>query len=156
MNWTLKGREVKHLRDFPDGAIGFIYVLHFSNGKKYIGRKSLYSYTKRNFGKRELALITDKRKKTYEMVKKEMKWQSYTGSSKELKQLSDDEVFVTKKEILKVCFSLKQMTYYETQCLFSYGVLESDEFYNDNILGKFYGRDLKIDLEDGDTEILLD
>lgn len=142
MNWTLKGREVKHIKDFPEGAIGFIYILHFSNGKKYIGRKSLYSYTKRNFGKRELALITDKRKKTYEIVKKEMKWQTYEGSKKEIKNLKDEGINIVKKEILKVCFTLKQMTYYETQCLFSYGVLEGEDYYNDNILGKFYKRDL--------------
>lgn len=143
MNWTLKGMEIKHIKDFPDGAIGFIYMLHFSDGKKYIGRKNLYSYTKRNFGKKELALMTDKRKKTYEIVKKEMKWQTYEGSKKEIKDLKEDGITVVKKEILKVCFTLKQMTYYETQCLFSYGVLEGYDFYNDNILGKFYRRDLE-------------
>ena len=152
MNWTLKGRQVKHIKDFPDRAIGFIYLLYFSDGKKYIGRKSLYSYTKRNFGKKELALITDKRKKTYEIVKKEMKWQTYEGSKKEIKDLKESGVTIVKKEILKVCFTLKQMSYYESQCLFSYGVLEGDEYYNDNILGKFYRRDLE---EDGE-EILLE
>jgi hypothetical protein len=151
MNWTLKGREVKHIKDFPEGAIGFIYLIHYSNGKKYIGRKSLYSFTKRNFGKKELALITDKRKKTYEVVKKEMKWQSYEGSKKEIKDLHSEGISIIKKEILKVCFTLKQMTYYETQCLFSYGVLEGDDYYNDNILGKFYSRDL-----DYGEEILLE
>lgn len=151
MNWTLKGREIKHIKDFPDGAIGFIYLIHYSNGKKYIGRKSLYSFTKRNFGKKELALITDKRKKTYEIVKKEMKWQSYEGSKKEIKDLKTEGISIVKKEILKVCFTLKQMTYYETQCLFSYGVLESEDYYNDNILGKFYSRDL-----DYGEEILLE
>ena len=151
MNWTLKGREVKHIKDFPEGAIGFIYMIHYSNGKKYIGRKSLYSFTKRNFGKKELALITDKRKKTYEIVKKEMKWQTYEGSKKEIKDLKSQGINIVKKEILKVCFTLKQMTYYETQCLFSYGVLEGEDFYNDNILGKFYSRDL-----DYGEEILLE
>lgn len=151
MNWTLKGREVRHIKDFPEGAIGFIYMLHFSNGKKYIGRKALYSYTKRHFGKKELALITDKRKKTWETVKKEMKWQTYEGSKSEIKNLKDEGIYIVKKEILKICFTLKQMTYYETQCLFSYGVLEGDDYYNDNILGKFYSRDL-----DYGEEILLE
>lgn len=151
MNWTLKGREIKHIKDFPEEAIGFIYLIHYSNGKKYIGRKSLYSYTKRHFGKRELALVTDKRKKTYEILKKEMKWQSYEGSKKELKDLKDGGIHIIKKEVLKVCFTSKQMTYYETQCLFSYGVLEGEEYINDNILGKFYRRDLT----DGE-EILLE
>lgn len=146
MNWTLKGREVKHIKDFPEGVEGFIYMLHFSNGKKYIGRKSIYSYTTREFTKKEKALITDKRLKTWETVKKEVKWQSYTGSSgREMKGVMEDGATLVKKEILKVCFTKKQITYYETQCLFAYGVLEGDDFYNDNILGKFYRRDLAYD-----------
>ena len=150
MNWQLKGREVRHLKDFPDGAFGFIYILHFSNGKKYVGRKQLYSLTKRNFGKKELALITDKRKKTYETVKKEAKWQSYEGSQKDIKELLKSGVSIDKKEIVKICFTPKQMTYYETQALFCDGVIESEEYYNDNNLGKFYRRDLS-----NDSEILL-
>jgi len=41
INWTLDKREILSESDFPDGAIGFIYELHFSNGRKYIGRKIL-------------------------------------------------------------------------------------------------------------------
>ena len=144
MNWTLKGREVKHVKDLPDEAVGFVYIIHLSNGKKYIGRKSLYSFTKRNFGKKEIAAMTDKRLKTYEIIKKESKWQSYVGSNPILKdELKDETVFVESKEIIKVAFTNKQLTYLETQALFCYGVIESDEFYNDNILGKFYRRDLE-------------
>ena len=144
MNWTLKGREVKHVKDLPDEAVGFVYIIHLSNGKKYIGRKSLYSFTKRNFGKKEIAAMTDKRLKTYEIIKKESKWQSYVGSNSILKdELKDETVFVESKEIIKVAFTNKQLTYLETQALFCYGVIESDEFYNDNILGKFYRRDLE-------------
>ena len=143
MNWEMKGREIKHVKDLPEGALGFVYIIHLSNGKKYIGRKSLYSFTKRNFGKKELALITDKRKKTYEIVKKESKWQSYLGSNSFLKNdLGEGSVEVVKKEIIKIAFTEKQLTYLETQALFCYGVIESEDFYNDNILGKFYRRDL--------------
>lgn len=146
MNWTMKGREIKHLKDFPEGATGFVYLIHLSNGKKYIGRKSLYSYTKRNFGKKEAALITDKRRKTYEIVQKESKWQTYVGSNSFLKNdLNENTVTVEKKEIIKVSFTDKQLTYLETQALFCYGAIESDEYYNDNILGKFYRRDLDND-----------
>ena len=145
MNWQMKGREVKHVKDFPEDALGFIYILHFSNGKKYIGRKQLYSFTKRNFGKKELLLITDKRKKTYEITKKEAKWQTYEGSQKDIKDLIKNGVSIVKKEIIKICFTAKQMTYYETQALFAYGVIEGDDYYNDNILGKFFRRDLEHD-----------
>lgn len=149
MNWELKGREVKHTKDLPEGTIGFVYIIHLSNGKKYIGRKSLYSFTKRNFGKKEIAAMADKRLKTYEIVKKESKWQSYVGSNSFLKdELKEEIVTVEKKEIIKVAFTNKQLTYLETQALFCYGVIESDEYYNDNILGKFYRKDLLNDEED--------
>ena len=53
MNWELKGREVKHTKDLPEGTIGFVYIIHLSNGKKYkkylrfkLGIKSVESHGK--------------------------------------------------------------------------------------------------------------
>ena len=40
--------------------------------------------------------------------------------------------------MLKICFSKMELTYYETKFQFVRGVLESDEFLNGNILGRFY------------------
>jgi hypothetical protein len=48
-----------------------------------------------------------------------------------------------KREIIKLCTNKKELTYWETKLQFAYGVLEKpDEYYNDNILGKFFTRDL--------------
>lgn len=141
VNWTLKNRQIKNIKSLPEGATGFVYILHLDNGKKYIGRKNLYSITRRNFGKKELSKITDKRLKTYEVVKKESNWLKYNGSNKTLlDELSESQII--KREIIKISFSDKELTYLETQALFCYGAIESDEYYNDNILGKFYRRDL--------------
>lgn len=147
MNWTYKGKEVKSIHDMPEGVYGFVYELRFSNGKRYIGRKNVYSIRKRNFGKKELSKITDKRLKTYEMVKKESNWKSYTSSNKEINSLlKGGEIELEYKRILNYSFSEKHTTYLETQALFCYGVLECDDYYNDNILGKFYRKDVKINL----------
>jgi len=56
----------------PEGAVGFIYKMRFTrDGKEYlyIGKKNFYSNRKKNFGKKALAKVTDKRKKKYEVIK---------------------------------------------------------------------------------------
>ncbi len=49
-----------------------------------------------------------------------------------------------KRYVLMLCKTKKQLTYCETKYLFQYNVLEDDRFINDNILGKFYRKDLEI------------
>jgi len=47
------------------------------------------------------------------------------------------------RTILKICNDKKSLTYFEVKYQMIYQVLEKpDEFFNDNILGKFYTRDL--------------
>jgi hypothetical protein len=41
-----------------------------------------------------------------------------------------------------ICKTKKQLTYWETKSLFHYNVLEDERYMNDNILGKFYRKDL--------------
>ena len=54
------------------------------------------------------------------------------------------------RTILKMCPDKKSLTYFEVKYQMIYQVLEKpDEFFNDNILGKFYTRDLEnIEFED--------
>ena len=149
--WKFKGKEIVSSKQSPAGAVGFIYLMTLSDGKQYIGRKSLYSRRKRYFGKKEMAEITDKRRKNYETVVKESDWTKYNSSNKNITTgLKEGKLSIVSKEIIKICFTEKQMTYFETQALFCYGVLEHPEdYYNDNILGKFYKRDL---IKDVDSE----
>ena len=140
--WTFNNKEMSNLEHFSDDSVGFIYLITLSNGKSYIGRKKLYSERKRNFGKKELANIVDKRKKKYEIIKKESDWNSYIGSNKLLHEDFKNGIRITKREILKICNNEKQMTYFETYYLFLEDVLNKNEYYNDNILGKFYRKDL--------------
>jgi len=141
--WTYKGLLVTEVSDMPEDTIGFVYMITDSNGKKYIGRKTLFSIRKRKFGKKESALITDKRKKLYEMVKKESDWKSYTGSNKELNEEIANGLEIVKKEILHYGFNKKQMSYLETKELFLREVLEPHtEYWNSNINGTYFRKDV--------------
>jgi hypothetical protein len=134
--------DIKNINDIPKEAVGFIYRIIDENGRQYIGQKSLYTKRKKHFGKRELSKIKDKRKKTYKYVIKESNWLSYTGSNKELNENINNGLKYT-KQILKYCFSKKQLNYYETKYLMIFGVIEpGNASYNANVQGKFYPKDL--------------
>jgi hypothetical protein len=143
--WKYNNKEISDLSEIPFGAFGFVYeVLHKPSGKKYIGRKQLISVTTKALGKKELAEITDKRASKKKKVQKESDWKTYYGSHSEIKQLIKEgkkEEF--ERTILEFAFAPKHLTYLETKYLFSLGVLENgDVYFNDNILGKFFRKDL--------------
>jgi hypothetical protein len=143
--WKYDKGEISDISEIPYGAFGFVYeVLHKPSGKKYIGRKQLISVTTKALGKKELAEITDKRASKKKKVQKESDWKSYYGSHSEIKQLIKEgkqEEF--ERKILEFAFAPKHLTYLETKYLFSLGVLENgDVYFNDNILGKFFRKDL--------------
>jgi hypothetical protein len=143
--WKYKDGLISDINEIPYGAFGFVYeVLHTPSGKKYIGRKQLISVTTKALGKKELAEITDKRASKKKKVQKESDWKSYYGSHSEIKQLIKEgkqEEF--ERTILEFAFSPKHLTYLETKYLFSLSVLENgDVYFNDNILGKFFRKDI--------------
>jgi hypothetical protein len=142
--WLYENKEIKEITDMPNSTFGFIYeVTHLPTGKKYLGKKQLMSVTNKALGKKELALITDKRLSKKKTVIKESDWKIYYGSQSEIKQLikeGNKEDF--KREILSFVPTKKLLTYYETKYLFVNEVLEkSDQYINDNILGKFFRKD---------------
>ena len=112
---------------------GFIYEIHYTNGKKYLGKRQIWSVTKKHFGKKKLALITDKRLKTYEIITKESKWREYEGSSKLTKGLE-----IKSKTILEFCKDSKNLTYCEIKHLIRRDVLVDDTYLNDCISGHYY------------------
>lgn len=143
--WKYKNKEIKDINSVPDGAFGFVYeVYHIPSGKKYIGRKQLISVTTKALGKKELAELTDKRASKKKKILKESDWKNYYGSHSEIKQfIKDGKEEEFKRTILQFAFSPKHLTYLETKYLFSLEVLEHSEIYfNDNILGKFFRKDI--------------
>lgn len=143
MNWLYENKEVIDISQLPDTAIGFVYkITNIETGKFYVGKKSLASVTNKLLTKKEQSewnkpgRIPKKKK-----VVKESDWKDYWGSSKdlllEIKQVGKEKF---KRDILKICYTKSELTYFEVYYQFEYKVLHVDS-YNNNVLGKFYRKD---------------
>lgn len=141
INWEFKNKPVTSLDDIPKGVIGFVYLLYFEDGTKYIGKKNLFSKTTlpalkngtiRPYATRIYKNVNKKRT-PFDVVTKESNWKTYKGSSKNTKNITP-----IKRKILRYAISKMELTYLETKYLFVLGALESDTYLNDNVLGKFY------------------
>ena len=146
--WVYNSKPITNLNDFPKDTFGFIYIVKNNDtNKSYIGKKVLYHNKKVKLGKKEVAELTGVgRKPTTKIVTKESDWETYYGSNKEVMQLiKDGKQDLFSRTIIKLAPNKKLLTYYETQALFTYKVLEHPEsFYNDNILGKFFTKDFTL------------
>ncbi len=131
-----------HNWNYPEGFniedyYGFVYkITNTENNKFYIGKKIFQNTRKLP------PLKGQKRKRT---VIKESNWKTYWGSSKflleDVKTLGEDKF---EKTILRLCKTKKQATYWEVHYQIKYEILNKpDNTYNDNILGKFFPKDLE-------------
>lgn len=146
MNWTYQNEEITGISDFPNETFGFIYrVVHIPSGKAYIGKKVLQHTRKVKLTKKELAEYEGVvgRRPAYKLAVKESNWKSYWGSNKYLKELYETEPKENFERHIIICAPTKKLlTYYEVKYQMIYQVLEKpDEFFNDNILGKFFTKD---------------
>lgn len=131
--WIYNEKPIEKLEDLPENCVGFIYIiLNKTNGKKYLGKKILHH-------KKTLKPL--KRYKRKRHLIKESDWYEYSGSNELLNEdiSKGDEI---EKYIIHLCYSKKQMSYYEVKYQFLQNVLEDDTYYNSNILGKFFKRDI--------------
>jgi hypothetical protein len=137
--------EYDSVDKFPENCIGFVYkITNIKTGKFYIGKKSLYSNVRKKLTKKELAELTGPgRKPTKKLVTSESNWMDYWGSNKGiLQEIKEEGTDSFRKEILKFCFNKKQLTYWEVHYQCVNEVLFTDKSYNDNVLAKFFRKDL--------------
>jgi len=134
--WQLFGVDVSDQQP-PNKYHGFVYELELADGKKYIGKKSMWSVTKKKLTQKEIASMVNKREKKWKFVTKESDWRKYTSSSKLFGSRE-----VVKKTILEFALSKRHLTYLETKIMFQRDVLEDDNYLNDNIGGRYYRSNL--------------
>ncbi len=134
MSWTYRNRPYKKMPD-TNKYTGFIYeITYLPTGQKYIGRKRFWEFKKTKIGVREKTRT--KTRKKFKWTVKESNWKNYFSSNDFLKKNATEKN--TKRRILRLCKTKTEMTYWEVKYQFTKGVLESDEWLNKNILGKFF------------------
>ena len=121
----------------PEEYQGFVYqITELHTNKKYIGKK--------NFWKPKILPINKTRKRRVR-TRVESDWKTYFSSSSQIQKLveeSGEEKF--KREILKLCKTKGEMSYYEAKLQFEKDVLLSDEYYNEFIGCKIHSKHLKV------------
>ena len=120
----------------PEEFQGFVYLItEIDTNKKYIGKK--------NFWKPKTLPITKKRKRRVR-TRVESDWREYTGSSEKVITLVESRgLDKFKREILHLCKTKGEMSYYEAKLQFQYDVLLSDEYFNEFIGCKIHSRHIK-------------
>jgi len=119
--WIFYDEEINEL---PEEVIGFVYVIYYEDGRKYIGKKLAKTI-------KTLPPLKGKKRKRKKEV--ETDWRTYEGSHNK-----EGLAPIKKKEILYLCTNKRTMTYLETKLLFINNVLETDEFINSNISGLYF------------------
>ena len=121
----------------PEDYQGFVYIItEFDTGKKYIGKK--------NFWRPKILPKNSKRARRVR-TRVESDWKIYYGSNKEIQALVESkgqENF--KREIIRLCKTKGEMSYFEAKAQFDNNVLLSDEWYNEFIGCKIHSKHLKV------------
>ena len=126
--WFYYNTAAEFNPDDAEGYFGFVYLItHNQTGRKYIGKKF--------FTKAGTRQIKGKKKK----IRKTSDWESYWGSNTELqaevKQNGEDQYT---REILYLCKSRSECSYWETFEIFSRQALLSDSYYNSWVTCKIH------------------
>jgi hypothetical protein len=139
MSWLFEGTQIELL---PEDCVGFVYLItNKLTGRKYIGKK-LAKFSKTSYKVVKLKNGNKKRKKIRGKI--ESDWQTYYGSNEQLNKdilaLGADNFT---REILFYCKSKAECSYVEAREQFNHRVLESDDYYNGQIVCRIHGSHIK-------------
>lgn len=128
--------ENKEYDETPEEYQGFVYLItELDTGKKYIGKK--------NFWRPKVLPKNSKRNRRIR-TRVESDWKKYFGSNKEVQALVESNGIENyKREILRLCQTKGEMSYYEAKLQFDNDVLLRDDYYNEFIGCKIHSRHLK-------------
>jgi len=115
---------------------GFVYrITELKTGKKYIGKKF--------FWKPKTLPVTKKRKRKVK-TRVQSDWKEYYGSNQELKTLVESNgTDQYHREILQLCGTKGECSYWEAKLQFQYDVLLDDTYYNEFIGCKIHSKHVK-------------
>lgn len=133
MMWTYEGLPIRDHSDLLEGCTDIVYVINYTNGQKYIGKKTVRSIRRLKPTKAMLA----KRKNYVRKELKDLPFIDYEGSSELTSELT-----IKSKEILYQTKTKKAATYLESAELFATDAIFENEYVNKNIQGRFFDNDL--------------
>ena len=133
MKWLYENKEYDVT---PDEYQGFVYLItELDTRKKYIGKKF--------FWKPKTLPITKTRKRRVK-TRVESDWRTYYGSSITVQNLIEEKGLDNwKREILRLCKTKGECSYYEAKEQFEHDVLLSDEYYNEFIGCKIHSKHVR-------------
>ena len=134
--WTYNDKE---LTEAPEEYQGFVYcITELDTGMMYIGKKF--------FWKPKVLPVTKTRKRR-QRTKVQSDWRDYYGSSAEVKLLIERGEASFKREILRLCRTKGECSYFEAKYQFDHDVLLRDDYYNAFIGCKIHGKHLPKELK---------
>ena len=139
MVWLYENSEISEL---PEDCVGFVYLItNKLSGRKYIGKK-LAKFSKTTYKVVKLKNGNKKRKRIRSKIDSD--WQLYYGSNdqlnRDIQELGSDNFT---REILFYCRSKAECSYVEAREQFNHRVLESDDYYNGQIVCRIHGSHIK-------------
>lgn len=129
--WIYEGKEFSE--EEVDNYFGFVYIItDLGTNKKYVGKKF--------FTKAKTKIVNKRKKRT----RVQSDWLDYFGSNKvlieEVKVKGQDNY---RREIIKLCQSKGECSYWEAKLQFQYDVLYSEDYYNEWISCKIHKSHLR-------------
>ena len=121
MSWFFLNTKDEFTEEHIGEAFVFVYMItHLKTGRKYIGKKFFTkSKTKQVKGKKKRSRVSSD-------------WMTYWGSNKklqeELKENGEDQYV---REILHLCKTRSECSYWETWEIFSRHALMHESYYNE-------------------------
>lgn len=130
MIWSYKGETFETA---PEEFQGFVYMItELDTGKKYIGKKFFWA---------PKTLPVTKTRKRRVKTRVESDWKEYYGSSKEVQeQVKQKGESNYKREILRLCKTKGDCSYWELYEQMVNHVLLSDEYYNEFVGAKIHSK----------------
>ncbi len=108
---------------------GIVYIITDNEtGKKYIGRKYIWSMRKEKGSTRR--------------KKKESDWQNYYSSNEELKQIGKETPERLHREILHLCKNRGETNWRELEEIVKQNALYDTNYLNENLLGKYFRKNV--------------
>ena len=132
--WTYQGKPFEPDDELLESYQGFVYCLtNLKNGKRYIGKKFFWSA-------RKLPPLKGKKRSRRKRV--ESNWRDYYGSSEAVQTLIEEGA-TFEREILRLCQTKGECSYYEAKLQFEHDVLLNDMYYNEFIGCKIHAKHIK-------------